>query len=215
MTQNTMKHGTVRRRVCWMTSFLQVGVLVASMSQTAAGATRNYPVAAHGELQLNLEKEWQDVLKPSPMNLTPTVEISPLSGEDFRFMLTVLVPSKKELFEGAALKSAVERMSEPSVAQSIEKRAEVKRINGDRNEGYYFSLTDPASAPGEYKCMTQGLIRVGDLLISFTILSNDATQKVREAALEILRSALQIEAKVSANLENPIPDKSLSRRDLR
>jgi len=92
-------------------------------------------------------------------------------------------------------------MSEPSVAQSIEKSAEVRRINGDRNEGYYFSLTDSAPAPGEYKCMTQGLIRVGDLLISFTVLSNDATQKVRDAALEMLQSALQLKAQVSANLE--------------
>jgi len=205
MTQIAMKQGVVRRRVFWMTSFLQVGILVEFMSQNAVGATRNYPVASHGELQLSLEKDWKDVLKPSPMNLTPTIEISPRSGNDFRFMLTALVPSKKQQFGGADLKSSVERMSEPSVAQSIEKTVEVRRINGDRNEGYYFSLTDSAQAPGEYKCMTQGLVRVGELLISFTILSNDTTQKVRDAALDVLRSALQLKAQVSADLEIPIP----------
>jgi len=55
-----MKQGMVRRRVFWMTSFLQVGILVAFMSQNAVGATRNYPVASHGELQLSLEKDWKD-----------------------------------------------------------------------------------------------------------------------------------------------------------
>ena len=46
-----------------------------------------------------------------------------------------------------------------------------------------------APKPGEYKYMTQGMLVVRELAVSFTILTNDGQQQVVQDALTMLKSA--------------------------
>jgi hypothetical protein len=57
--------------------------------------------------------------------------------------------------------------------------------------GFYFSATDRAPKPDEYKFLTQGVVRVGELSVTFTILTNDGQDAVVKQALDALKSATQ------------------------
>jgi hypothetical protein len=57
--------------------------------------------------------------------------------------------------------------------QSVKKLLRVKSLAGAGNPGYYFSATEAAQKSGEFKYLPQGFIRVGDINLAFTVLTND------------------------------------------
>jgi len=73
--------------------------------------------------------------------------------------------------------------------QSVEGRLALQELKGKNGRGFYFAATDRAPNPGEYKYLTQGIIRVGDIALSFTVLTNDGEEAVVKAALDTLRTA--------------------------
>ena len=64
---------------------------------------------------------------------------------------------------------------------------------GKTGLGYYFSITDeaPSIKAGEYKYMTQSGIPVSNLLVMFTILSNERDSVDIPIAREIIANATQ------------------------
>jgi hypothetical protein len=58
--------------------------------------------------------------------------------------------------------------------------------------GYYFSITDKAPNPGEYRYMNRGVIGVGNLLLNATILHRVKESESVKDALSLLREARQI-----------------------
>jgi hypothetical protein len=56
-------------------------------------------------------------------------------------------------------------------------------MRGESGMGYYFSATDRAPKPGEFKYLTQGILHIGELVASFTILSNDGGEANASDAL--------------------------------
>jgi hypothetical protein len=79
------------------------------------------------------------------------------------------------------------------LAEAVEKELRFQELKGKTGLGYYFSITDkaPAIKPGEYKYMTQGGIPVGNLLVMFTIFSNEKDSLDIPIAREILANAIQ------------------------
>ncbi len=59
------------------------------------------------------------------------------------------------------------------------------------NIGYYFSITDKAPNPGEYRYMNRGAIGVGNLLLTVTILHRVKESESVKDALSMLREAKQ------------------------
>ena len=55
-----------------------------------------------------------------------------------------------------------------------------------------FFSTDRAPKPDEYKYMTQGMILVGDIALTFTILTNDGQEIVITNALSMLKSSTHV-----------------------
>ena len=70
----------------------------------------------------------------------------------------------------------------------------VKDIEGASGSGYYYTATDRAAKPAEFKYKMQGMLRVGDLVVAFTILSNDGAEAAVADALKMLKSAQQVGA---------------------
>jgi hypothetical protein len=72
----------------------------------------------------------------------------------------------------------------------VEKSLPLKALTGPSGSGYYFVATDRAPALGEWKYLTQGIIRVDDIVLAFTILTNDGQEATVTAALGMLRHAV-------------------------
>ena len=92
---------------------------------------------------------------------------------------------------------------------AVEEELVLEKIQGRSGAGYFFSATDKSLVgegqepkPGDYEYATQGILGVGDLLLSFTFLTHQQDSEAMRDALSMLREASQ-------RLENESPDPSL------
>jgi hypothetical protein len=178
-------------------SLLPILILVLVTSSFAGDTTiRNYVLLDHGQLQVKVPALWSEDVRQPPNRLPPTITFTPRSGEQFQMLITPIWPSRKE--QPGPTTEAIKRQVNDAAAharlQALEKIILLKELNGVSGKGYYFSATDRAPGPGEYKYLTQGALPVGDLLITFTILTNNGQQSAINSGIELLKSAVHLGA---------------------
>lgn len=159
-------------------------------SQTSS--TRQFSIPGHGVLVLQVPEAWKfDLLQP-PDNLPPTITFSPLSGIPFEVMVTAGggINPKAQALDTETIRIQVESTAKSAEAQAVEKFLEVKELAGPVINGFYFSATDKAPKTGEYKYVTQGIARMGEIVLAFTILTNNGQEAIVKAALEMIRGAV-------------------------
>jgi hypothetical protein len=89
----------------------------------------------------------------------------------------------------ARVRALVEEREETIAPQAVERELPIHEIRGTSGSGYYFSATDKAPRPDEDECLTEGALAVDDLLLFFTVLTNDADSSIVNDAFDVLRSA--------------------------
>jgi hypothetical protein len=159
--------------------------------------TRGYELPDHGRLELLVPKSWRDEVRQPPRGLPPTIVFTPGSGASFQILLTPLFSISADMVMPTVseVKMTVERTAAHAATQAVEETIRVKELEGGSVAGYYFTATDRAPKPGEYKYMAQGMFRVGDLAPTFTILTNDGTEIVVIDALAMLKNARVVQNK--------------------
>lgn len=155
--------------------------------------TRRYDLPEHGSILMKVPSEWKSEIGQPPGALPPTIRFSAAADPQFRVMITPIWQAKadKPLPDGAAVRELVQKSADQVQSQASNK-IEIKELKGGPGAGYYFLAIDPAPKPGEWKYMTQGVLRVGDLMVTFTILTNDGQEAVIKSALEMLKGATRL-----------------------
>jgi hypothetical protein len=174
-------------------SCIAVAFLLAASPACPADATsdRRYPLPERGYLQVQAPASWKDERRQPSEPVPPTILFGPGRGTSFAVLLTPIWRPRPDvpLPAKAELRQRVERAAESIRPQAVEKRIDVVEFQGSSGPGFYFSATDKAPKPGEYKFMTQGILSVAELLVTFTILTNDGRDAIVRDALEMLKSA--------------------------
>jgi hypothetical protein len=173
---------------------LLVILLIASMVLAAGQRTiRKYPIPEHGTLELSVPTSWKgEVYKPQE-KMHPAIIFTPAKGNDFQVLITVLwgKTGDQDFNSQEKVGTFVEKDGQKLLLNAVEPNIVLKEIKGVNNAGYYFSITDKAPDPGEYRYMTRGAIGVGNLFLNFTILHRvKDSQSVRDA-LSVLQEAKQ------------------------
>ena len=156
-------------------------------------AVKKYPIPEHGTLELNVPTSWRgDIHKPQE-NLLPTIIFGPTKGNDFQVLITVLWDNvgKPDFNSPEKVRALVEIDAKKILPKAVETKIVLREIRGPNNTGYFFSLTDKAPNPGEYRYMTRGAIGVGNLLLNTTILHRIKESESVKEALFMLREAKQ------------------------
>ncbi len=154
----------------------------------AAKNERHYSLGDYGFFRVEIPSSWKDELQQPP-GRPPMIVLSPAAGEIFQILITPIWGAKKEVLKDGAIRELVQRSVERVKAQSVEKTLQLVELRGASSKGYYFFSTDKAPKPEEYRYMTQGALVVGDLIVSFTILTNGNHEEVAKEALTLLREA--------------------------
>jgi hypothetical protein len=100
------------------------------------------------------------------------------------------IPPVTKISDEATIRSEVATAAKKAASQFVEGALPLQELKGTEGRGFYFSATDRAPGPGEYKYLTQGIVRVGEIALAFTVLTNDGQEGVVKAALEMLRTAV-------------------------
>ena len=180
----------------WMLTAFALLLLAASPLMAAGDATqRVFDVNGGGSLVLQVPGGWQDEVERGADGTPGTVQFT--VGRDLIVMVTPISRTDglpPESLEPDIIHGIVERSAAQVATGAAEERVEVVPIGGGRT-GFYFTVTDRALVgvselpPGEYRHMTQGALRVGEVLCTFTILFNEKPAPGRDLALDMLRTA--------------------------
>lgn len=157
-------------------------------------STRSFQLPKRGSIELTVPRSWKDQVRQPPDNLPPTFVFTPANGISFQILVTpmwairpgVVMPEREDI------RRSVTKAAEHAKSQSVEKVIPIVEIKGDSGNGYYFRATDRSPKPDEYKYMTQGILRIGELAATVTILTNDGGEEVVAAALQMLKSARHV-----------------------
>jgi len=171
-----------------------VSLVLIGGASAAETATKSYALPERGRFQMNVPVGWAEQLRrPAPAS-PPTITFRPARGRSFEILVTPIwrvgtdVPaSTKE-----AIRQSVQRAAEDAKGQAVEKSIPVVEFSSSTGPGFYFSATDKAPKQGEFRYMTQGMLKVGDLTVAFTILTNEGQEQVTRDAIGMLKSAVHI-----------------------
>ena len=157
------------------------------------GIEKRYVIPSHGTLKMNVPDTWNDKLQQPANDLPPTIIFEPKLGNLFKILVTVSWNlQKQEGFNSSkSVKNLTEQVGKETLPQAVETELALQELKSVSFTGYYFVLTDKAPKAGEFKYMSQGGLGVGDLLLMFTILTNEKNSQVFFDALEMLRGATQ------------------------
>jgi len=169
---------------------LAVTSLIAGVAAWAAPHEESFQLPKHGVVQLDVPEGWVSELDQPPGEVPPTIYLRPKTGKPFEVMITPFWRKGEDttVYE-SALRDQTEEVAAKAQPGAVEKQLTLKELSGIGGRGYYFSATDRAPKPGEYKYMTQGMLKLGNLALAFTVLSNDAESDVVATALQLLSTA--------------------------
>lgn len=170
-----------------------MALVVACGPGFAAAAPQSFLMPGHGSLLLNVPEGWKSDLKQPPGGLPPTIGFGGQSGGSFVVLVTAVWGSSpgSAAPDDAKMKTTVASAAKSAEPQSLEGTLSVQNLVGGTGRGYYFRATDRAPKRGEWKYLTQGMIRTGSIGLTFTILTNDGQAATEKAALEMIRLAVQ------------------------
>jgi hypothetical protein len=118
--------------------------------------------------------------------------MGPQSGTAFAVLLTPVsgTGANAGAPDDAKIRAFVASAAKSAGEQSVEGVLTLKDFVAASGHGYYFRATDKAPAAGEWKYLTQGMVKTGGIGLTFTILTNDGQEQIEKAALEMIRSAV-------------------------
>jgi hypothetical protein len=193
------KQGGFMKKRCFL--LIWVVILLVGFAFIAAAAEktsdRRYTLPNHGVLQMKVPASWKDEVKQQAENLPPTITLTPASGDHFKIIITPFwkaseaAPALNDYF----VHRMVERAAEANQPNAVEKPLKLIFLDGLYGRGYYFSATNKAPEKGDYKFITQGMLLVDELAVTFSILTNDEKKEVESTALTMLQSAIQAQGK--------------------
>lgn len=181
------------KRICRF--MLALTLAVAGSVAFAADAAReqHFAVSGHGDLVLALPSGWDAQANPSPDDASTSIVIRPGTGTMFDFAIGATAPPSKDvaLPTPSELRALVQASADHIKDQSVEPEISIVEFPGTSGPGYYYSATDNAPKPGEYNFLTQGALRVGGLVVTFTVLTGDGQTAVVDQALSVVKAARQ------------------------
>ena len=171
---------------------------LAGVLPAAAGPTsvRQYPLPDGSIFQMKVPVSWLHDFTAEHSDLPPTITLRPQTGEAFAVLVTPLPPAGENSPPptAEAIREHVELVVDKARPQAVEHVITIREFRGTSGVGYYFSATDKAPKPGEYKVMTQGIFGVGNLIVAFTVLTNEGQQPIVDDALTMIKGAVHTKA---------------------
>ena len=170
------------------------GALVAlawSPAGGAADAVKRYALAQSGFLQLKVPAGWREEVDAQTQ--PPVIGFRPSAGQPF---IVSVIPAQaaegKPAPSRQELRADVEQMAGSIRPFAVESEIKLKEFAGTAGPGFQFFATDAAPGPGGFKYMTRGKLKIGDVAVTVTILTNEGQEAVVRSALSMLKSASRV-----------------------
>jgi len=167
-----------------------IAILTGLLACGAFAADMRVALPDRPALVIPLPVGWRGQVRRAVPDLPPTILLSSITEKNFTVMITPIWPRNTDAkpLTPEFLRAMVAAAAQNARAQAVEADLPVRDLPGQGLFGAYFSATDKAPKPGEYRNLTQGMVAIGELHVGFTILSNGDPAAVNGPALQMLQS---------------------------
>jgi hypothetical protein len=167
----------------WLSLALATGAIAAD------GETKKYPLPNNTTLELTVPAGWQDEAKAKEGNNPAAIYFTPKQGAPFKVFVIPVGTAKADTDTAIQMRIAVQQQADKVKPQAAEPILTAEEFKGAPGAGYFFSATDPAPKPNEFKFLSQGMLLVGEVVVGFGVLTNDGQESVKEQAFAMLKGA--------------------------
>ena len=161
-------------------------------AQAADGELRAWPVPGRGKLEMVVPAGWYDDPR-GPQGGLPRVRFFDRLGPRPPFDMTVIIAwstgKEASYKDPARLRAFVAQSADDVATGAVEKHFPLREIEGEGGRGYYFRATIQSPVAGAWPHLTQGAFVAGDLLLAFSILTENPKSPAIEQAIAMLRTA--------------------------
>ena len=171
------------------------GLSAVDTADESSPAIRRIKLPDHGYLDLPAPSAWLVKAERPLAFVAPTISFDPPEGNAFSVLITVIrnVNGDPKFNDAKSVSNAVAKARDMAVKSATTRHIPILELKGDQLTGYYFTATDRAPKPGEWRYMTHGSAALLDLLLTFTVFSNDPQQPEAAQALAMLQKASHVE----------------------
>jgi hypothetical protein len=168
-------------------------LLAVAACATLPPAGRSFEIEGEGTLIVALPRSWQVELGDQPPADLAILFVAP-TGEQLLLSVFRKRTSQPEFNAGPQVREVVARAGATQLPGAVEPELKLLQLQGTSHTGYYFALTDRALVgktppQDEFRVMTHGGLGVGELLLSFTLLSQERDAPAVREALAALGAA--------------------------
>ncbi|MEO6277204.1 hypothetical protein [Roseateles sp.] len=164
-------------------------LIALTLALPAVAAELRVPLPNRDDLVMDLPNGWHGQINRPRAELPPTVAISGPNAATLQVLVTPIWPMAGAKAPAPDdIRAMVQRALDRTRPRAVEPELKLHDLDATGKVGYYFSATDAAPAPGEFKSMTQGAVGMGELRVTFTILINGEPAEPTSQALALLRS---------------------------
>lgn len=148
------------------------------------------PLPGRDDLVIDLPAPWRAQVRRPHAELPPSVAISGPDAKALQMLITPIWPvgSAPKAPTAEELRALVQAGATRAKPKAVESDLPLQDLGAPGKTGYYFAATDRAPEPGGYQHLTQGVLGMNELRVTFTVLINGAPQEPTAQALELLRS---------------------------
>lgn len=176
-----------------LTALAVVGPVRAAESEAPSISIQ---VPGGDKLSASVPAGWKSSLDRPPAGIPPTLDLTGPGGTLLK--ITFLANPQARAIKSEDLDALLTQGSEQYIANSVEKRVTLTRINSKSGPGVYSVFTDSrlagvtAPAPGEFRNVTSGVLAVGRQIVIFALLSNGTDSDEYRRAMEVVTNGLAI-----------------------
>jgi len=168
--------------------FFVLSLLISSSSFATDYYIKKFELYEHGNLVLKIPNIWLNSVRQSLDKRPPTINLKAKSGQQFDVYLTPMWSYENSPPVSInTLRETVVRTMNKTKFQAVEQNIVINEIAGAQGKGYYFHIEDNTPKPDEYKYMSQGIMKVKNVSVNFTILTNDNQIETTERALKVIQ----------------------------
>jgi len=174
------------------TKWLFLAFATATAAVAADGETKKYALPDKTSLELSVPAGWKDELQAKEGSTPATIFFTPREGAPFKVFVIPLGRARADATTSIQMRQSVQNAADKVKPRAVETILIAEEFKGASGPGYYFSATDRAPPAGEFKYLTQGMLLVGEVVVSFGVLTNDGQENVKEQAFSMLKGAAHI-----------------------
>ncbi len=173
---------------------LLTGLPLSALTDDYELDTEIFDIPGHGELVMEVPRIWNYNFTKTDSQTPPLITFYVLDADEkeiFQLNMSVFWEDgySRSITTLDYIESMVSEAGNNTLRYSDQDSLELIDLSGRDGEGLYFELSDSSAGDDEYKYLTQGALGVGQVLLVFSLFSNDEEGILRDAMFRALKSA--------------------------